>query len=846
MKEIYNYLKTMQLPLLIGSFCVLSVSIVFNYILSILFGTRALWVEESTMVQYLWLLHKAFPYIICFAGLVFLLFATLKTYDVKTQRIALFFIGLTTIPAIWWPSSLYISIISCLFYIWHEKDTSQLKEIAIHVPIFYYWKFWKCFFILFTLTSLVSSLGEAFILIHPLKDKLFPAISFWQYTGGVLLISVMFGIIAATCFCLILQVWYTIIYYIQKRYRTVSLATVYFSFLLLHGFCACIVFESLTVGIFGDEINAFGLSAYIPLLIGIPMIMIITLTFISFKYFQDYIKDDYKSMGKIYFYTLIALGLSPIIPFIRGKGRKFYPYIVLMGYTIAAVILFSMNYPIISDYGAAISLVFTFLVLMNKSIFWFILSQITKLIPSKRQILAITIFLIVSIPFTTGFYNSHNTRMIMFEYSKITWAQYRMVNLSYLYHKKLGFGPTCRFNYYPPIYRKFTEKKLKFTTPPPVFIVLFDALRPDHTNLASYHRNITPNIQKIAEEGVFFPNAHSCASATSCSLKHLFSGHYSTRYMLEKKKVAPFFIQEMAQAGYKKFVINTFQSDYNGISLAAFKRNIPKSIIEKTEFTEVKTYDEFPKVQEALGYLKKISEEFKKPEKRSGVFCYLHFCRPHIPWHPTKAIFGHGEVDRYDAAIKEADQALGIFINGIKKLGFYKDAIIIILADHGTGLMEHGLWGGFLNYEEQIRIPIVIRVPGIQPKVSNFWATNIDIAPTLVNLISNQKKNRFHGISLVESLLGKRQRRKYIFTFSSFQDYISVIKDNRYKFHFHRSHDYFKLYDLVEDPGEKRNIVDQKPEMVKQFLKVCDRFLRAGNHSYNNPYHYSSWDCGHK
>jgi arylsulfatase A-like enzyme len=317
--------------------------------------------------------------------------------------------------------------------------------------------------------------------------------------------------------------------------------------------------------------------------------------------------------------------------------------------------------------------------------------------------------------------------------------------------------------------------------------------------------------------------------------------------MLEQEKIAPFWIQELIEAGYGTFVLNTFGLDYNGISLQSFQRHIPETTLQKANFIEVMTYAELPKIKEMLVHFEKIVQDFKEhPEKKNGIFCYIHSSITHMPWIPKKPIFGNETIDLYDASVKDVDDLLGFFLEELKKLGLYDDAIIIILADHGTGLMEHGRYGSFLNYEEQIRVPLLFRIPnaGIKPHVSSEFVQLIDLGPTLINMVSNVKKNRFHGISLLGAIRGKPlpEKREYLFALSSFEDLYSLIAEEKYKFHYHRRYGYYKLYDLSQDPMERNNLADQKKDLVEKYFSVMDQFLRAGNYSYNNPYHYKDFD----
>jgi arylsulfatase A-like enzyme len=178
-------------------------------------------------------------------------------------------------------------------------------------------------------------------------------------------------------------------------------------------------------------------------------------------------------------------------------------------------------------------------------------------------------------------------------------------------------------------------------------------------------------------------------------------------------------------------------------------------------------------------------------------------------------------------------------------MGVLDEMIVIILADHGTGLGEHGRFGGFLPYEEQIRIPILMRIPGIAPRWIDDRVASIDVAPTLLGLVAPGRLNPYHGRSLLPLMTGARMRLgpRPTVSFCAFADgYALTDGDGRYKLWHNRGDAYEALFDLREDPEERRNLVDREPEIAKRLRDLLAAFLWQGRQSYANPYHYRDWD----
>lgn len=841
--KIKNWLLDFKISILAVAFLLFTVSVVMNRMLSVLFGVKAVCVEESYGVQACWYIYRFFPLILGTSGFLFILGGIASS---KPQFILWALTAISGIVSLWVPEILYASVFFFVGYVVLETRLSLCDRgslpVVVSVP------FIGHFLLLFVAGILVYSGLESAITIFKFSGNSFPHASFLRYLGFTISLSVFFALYITIIAIIFIQSLLVILYIAQRYFRMRQDQAVFFLLICHAAVFAYMIFYLLNIA-FEDEIKAFGFQYYVPMMAVLPMTFLVVLAWVAIcRLSSDHGESSAEkfTLGNFYDRLLYALGLFYIVPIIGNRWKKLHVWLVFFTYLGIGWILVYMNYPVINDYSTSFCLVLSFLLIFCVMALLFTLCRRLCLSFGRLSLgISSIVFLAIAIV-CMRFYEYQDVRIITYEYSKISWAKLHLIAPFLPSHKPVGFGKGTSFAYYPEIHGKFTEPKLEFSSPPPIFILVLDALRPDHTNLREYSRQITPNIKKVADEGMIFNNAYTCGTGTTCSLRHIFTGRYSSRFMLEKKHIDPFWVEDLIDANYGTFVINTLhQCDYNGISLEAFKRNIPKEKIEKAQFLEVTTYEEFGKVKEALNVLTQVVENSKKnPQQRPGLFCYLHSCRSHIPWRPTNPIFGMSEVDRYDAAIKEEDEAMGIFMEGIKKLGLYQDAIIIFLADHGTGLMEHGRYGGFLNYQEQIRVPLVIRVPGIAPGVSDEWVQTIDIGPTLVNLVTPARNNRFHGISLAGVVRGKPlgEPKKYLFCLSSFSDMFSVIEDRRYKFQYHRRYGYYMLYDLQQDPRESRNLADSNPEAAKKYLEILDRFLRAGNHTYNNPYHYSAFD----
>ena len=91
--------------------------------------------------------------------------------------------------------------------------------------------------------------------------------------------------------------------------------------------------------------------------------------------------------------------------------------------------------------------------------------------------------------------------------------------------------------------------------------------------------------------------------------------------------------------------------------------------------------------------------------------------------------------NRYDASVAGADQAVGRFLDALRARGLDSETIVVILSDHGEEMGEHGGFGhGRTLYDEVLRVPLLVRAPGLAPRREPQPVTLADVAPTLLSL----------------------------------------------------------------------------------------------------------------
>ncbi|EOD08644.1 hypothetical protein EMIHUDRAFT_217387 [Emiliania huxleyi CCMP1516] len=127
----------------------------------------------------------------------------------------------------------------------------------------------------------------------------------------------------------------------------------------------------------------------------------------------------------------------------------------------------------------------------------------------------------------------------------------------------------------------------------------------------------------------------------------------------------------------------------------------------------------------------------------------------HLPEDLTRTLI-HG----YYASITYVDRLVGYIMDEVKSLGMYDDTIIMLASDHGYQLNDHGTWCKHSLYEKALRVPLMIKAPGFRPSRVQAMVENLDIYPTLLDLIEVQPPAHLQGESLVPLLRDARAQHK--------------------------------------------------------------------------------------
>ncbi len=402
---------------------------------------------------------------------------------------------------------------------------------------------------------------------------------------------------------------------------------------------------------------------------------------------------------------------------------------------------------------------------------------------------------------------------------------------------------------------------------PNVLLIVLDTARADRFSCLGYNRKTTPYIDSLALEGVIYDKAYSTSFWTLPSHASLFTGLYPRQAgATSETNYLP---------GSQPTVAKLFKE--NGYDTAAFSCN--GWVSKERGFG--RGFDQFHEIWRPENHIK-TKTGYKKPElfaaekisewiswqNQTPFFLFANLNCAHMPYYPVEPFrsrFLSSQYDRekvfraskitgmwdylagsikldkddfnimkdlYDGEIATADYCVKIIVESLKSNGMLNDTIVIITADHGENLGEHGMIDHLLSmYDTTLHIPLIIHYPRKFKAGSknDDLVSLVDIAPTifdLCNIESNLSSLRTRDLSLANK---SRHIRKYIFAenehptngiklmksrhpqfdVSTIDCPMRVIRTKRHKFIWSIGKNK-QLYDLRVDPDELSNIIDSK------------------------------------
>lgn len=400
-----------------------------------------------------------------------------------------------------------------------------------------------------------------------------------------------------------------------------------------------------------------------------------------------------------------------------------------------------------------------------------------------------------------------------------------------------------------------------------VIFILVDTLRADALGCYSSTGENTPHIDTIASDGVLFRNVYAEAPWTLPSVASVMTGLAPSVHRVERLRSAlppsAHTLAEYLQAdGYYTSAIGRnpilrkgkgFEQGFEDYNF--YMKKYPGRSFGSRAVSGL--FPEFYRMHASTADLSRIASKWVETHYKKDFFLWLHFYDPHSPYEPppdfmppaempsgrvgagvdAKSILSGrlnpNKIERewirslYRGEVRYVDHEIGEFLNTLKAIGIYEDALIVFLSDHGEEHWDHGHFGhGQSLYNELVHVPLIIKPPrwdrsrihpgnvslgSLFPTVLDFLGIGYEAeeltAKSIVGLLAPEPADESEGPMFFELTNAKGKREGVIF--------------QRMKYFRHNQLGLEYLTNLDSDAGEQNNIVDSDPvsaQRAKMFL----------------------------
>ena len=367
----------------------------------------------------------------------------------------------------------------------------------------------------------------------------------------------------------------------------------------------------------------------------------------------------------------------------------------------------------------------------------------------------------------------------------------------------------------------------------PIILISVDTLRSDRLPAYGYEGVETPAIDRLRQDGILSERAYTHVPLTlpaHCSLlSGLLPSTHGVRdnlgYTMDASE-APLLQQTLKEAGYATGA---------GVSAYALRRATGIGagfdvFFDEIEFVPGSRDPGIQSVQRPGGETLDAVRPWLQSVADEPFFLFFHTFEPHTPYEPP-AEYAARYPSPYDGEVAAADEVVGKLLDELRDLDLYDRALIVFLSDHGEDLGDHGEGEhGVFLYRSTLQVPLIIKLPNSERAGESveYPVQLIDVYPTLVSALGLPLMEQLEGTPLLAQTRPDPQDNPiYAETFFprlhfGWSDLAALIVERHHFIDAPRP----ELYDLLQDPDEKDNLLGSEPMLETEFRAALGQYDR--------------------
>ena len=367
-----------------------------------------------------------------------------------------------------------------------------------------------------------------------------------------------------------------------------------------------------------------------------------------------------------------------------------------------------------------------------------------------------------------------------------------------------------------------------------VLLITIDTLRADRLGCYGYSRGATPNIDRLASEGVLFEEVIAQVPVTLPSHVSLLTSTFppvngvrdNTYFRLAPEALT--LAEILHLAGYQTgafvgaYVLDASFGLGQGFDVYDARMKARDEDASGT-FSERRANE----VVDAFG------RWLAEADKGKPFFAWVHLFDPHTPYTPPSPFRERYASSPYDGEIAYVDEQIGVLLKELEARGLADNTLIVFTADHGESLGEHGeRTHGFFVYDATLKVPLILSGKQSLPtdKSISSQVRLVDVMPTILDLVDVSVPDTAQGVSLVGLIEGVDFEKAVAYSecYASQLNFgwaplVSLRQDGFKYIEAPRA----ELYDLAKDPGETENLLSADRERARS-MKSDLEALQSG------------------